>query len=84
MKHSILTLILLLLSVQISFGQNSASFSAEYRSKMKDSVTYEILEVSELFHVVVTLTSYGKGNTELIDKSTDYYQEVLNYFKKAS
>jgi hypothetical protein len=49
---------------------------------MKDSVTYEILEVSELFHVITALTPYGKGNTELIDKSTEYYQEVLNQFEK--
>ena len=82
MKQSILSAILLLLLVQISFGQHSASFSEEYKSKMKDSVTYEILEVSELFHVVTALTPFGKGNTELIDKSTDYYQDVLLYFEK--
>jgi len=82
MKYPIRILILLLFTVQISFGQHSATFSAEYRSVMQDSVTYEIPEVSELFHVVAALTSFGKGNTELIDKSTDYYQEVLNHFEE--
>jgi len=81
MKYPIRILILLLFTVQISFGQHSATFSAEYRSVMQDSVTFEIPEVSELFHVVAALTSFGKGNTELIDKSTDYYQEVLNHFE---
>lgn len=82
MKYLIRILILLLFSVQISFGQHSATFSAEYRSVMQDSVTYEILEVSELFHIVTALTRFGKGNTEIIDKSTEYYQEVLNHFGK--
>ena len=82
MKYPIRILILLLFTVQISFGQHSATFSAEYRSVMQDSVTFEIPEVSELFHVVAALTSFGKGNTELIDKSTDYYQEVLNHFEE--
>jgi len=82
MKHLIVISIFLLVSAQISFGQHSASFGAEYRNKMKDSVTYEILEVSELFHVVAALTAFGKGNTEIIDKSTEYYQEVINTFEK--
>ncbi|MCS5489792.1 DUF4932 domain-containing protein [Algoriphagus limi] len=82
MKHLVLVSILLLFSMHISFGQHSASFSEEYREMMHDSVTYEILEVSELFHVIAALTPFGKGNTEIIDKSTGYYQEVLDYFEK--
>lgn len=81
-KYPILILILLLFTVQISFGQHIATFSTEYRSVMQDSVTYEIPEISELFHVVAALTSFGKANTEIIDKSTDYYQEVLNHFEE--
>lgn len=82
MKQSILLSFLLLFVVRSSFGQHDASFSDDYKKIMQDSVTYEILEVSELFHVVTALTPFGKGNTEIIDKSTEYYQEVLNHFER--
>jgi hypothetical protein len=81
MKYKLLLSICILLSAQISFGQHLASFSAEYRSIMEDSVTYEIPEVSELFHVVAALTPFGQGNIEIIDKSTEYYRQVIDYFE---
>jgi hypothetical protein len=81
MKQLILISFLILFVVCSSFGQHNASFSDNYRKIMQDSVTYEILEVSELFHVVAALTPFGKGNTEIIDKSTEYYKNVLKHFE---
>lgn len=66
------------MSAKISLGLNNASFDSDYRNLMEDSVTYEISEIYELFHVVAALTPYGKGNTEIIDKTIEYYQEVIN------
>ena len=82
MNGKLVITIVLTLSVFVgAHAQHSASFSAEYRSTMQDSVTYEIPEICELFHAVAALTPFGKGETDIIDKSTAYYQDVLEYFK---
>ena len=41
----ILTNFFILLGIQMSLGQHSASFSSEYRNMMEDSVAFEIPEV---------------------------------------
>lgn len=70
------------LLIQNAAAQHSASFSKDYQTTMRDSVTYEIPEVCELFHVVTALTPFGKGNTGIIDHSTDYHKEVIAYFEE--
>ena len=48
---------------------------------MQNLVNIKIPEVCEHFHVVEALTPFGMGDTEIIDKSTTYYQEVMEYFE---
>lgn len=62
-------------------AQHDATFSAQYRSEMQGRVTYEVPEVGELLHVVAALTPFGKADTGIIDRSTDYYEEVIEHFE---
>lgn len=87
MKLKLLTL-LLILTYQISFGQNIenepyAYFSKEYIDKYNNKSIVEIPEVSELINIIMALHKDAEKEDNMFDVSTDYYKRVKEYFKES-
>ncbi len=61
-------------------AQKEVNFSEDYMNEMNDSVTFEIPEVQELLHIVMAISPYGLQSDEIVDKSTEYYEQVLAHF----
>jgi len=55
-----------------------ASFSDQYKAANQGKTIMEIPEVYELVNIVFALTRYGQTNA--IEKNTDYYKTVMDHF----
>ncbi len=70
--------------VVISFSScktlKEANFGEEYISYYKGNYRVEIPEMYELVNVMVALTDCGQLDSNMINMTTDYYTDVMNYF----
>jgi Domain of unknown function (DUF4932) len=58
-----------------------AIFNHAYKKQNDKQTTVEIPEVYELMNIIFALTQTGKKNNAIIEKSTEYYNDVINFFK---
>jgi hypothetical protein len=58
-----------------------AVFNQSYIRAHKGKSVIEIPEVYELINVLFALTAEGQADKGLIDKDTEYYRQVMAYFK---
>jgi hypothetical protein len=59
-----------------------ANYSTAYKKEHDNTIFVEIPEVYELVNILFALTSTGKANNQIIEKSIPYYLTVLNHFEK--
>lgn len=59
-----------------------AIYSTSYKKAHDKNIYVEIPEVYELVNILFALTSTGKENNQIIEKSIPYYSTVLNHFEK--
>jgi len=59
-----------------------ANYSASYKKAHDKNIYVEIPEVYELVNILFAITSTGKANNQIIEKSIPYYSTVINYFEK--
>lgn len=57
-----------------------ASFNQEYINKYKGEYKVEIPEAYELVNVMVALTKVGQVDSNMIDMTSNYHKDVMNYF----
>jgi hypothetical protein len=57
-------------------------FSEQFKKEHQGKVKIEIDEVKELLHIMIALTSVGLENDDMIAQSGNYYQDLLQQFKK--
>lgn len=62
--------------------QQHAHFTEAYQQSHQGKTSIEIPKVYELINIIYALTSTGKTDSDIVDKDTPYYDEVLAYFKK--
>ena len=64
-----------------SFGMIETDFPPEYIEENLKQIQTEIPRVYELLHVVIALTEPGQTGQYNLNYNSDYYQEVIKYFK---
>lgn len=62
----------------------AVSFSKAYIRRNKGKYSFEIPEVQELVHIVIALGPRGIRDSNMVNHSTSYYQEVMKHFGKYS
>ncbi|MEO1054687.1 MAG: hypothetical protein AAFX87_28910, partial [Bacteroidota bacterium] len=75
MKTYFLALVILLT------GCTKASFTDSYKELNRGKYKIEIPEVQELVHIAIAITPTGLADSNMVDHTTDYYQEVISHFK---
>lgn len=58
-----------------------AQFSKAYQLAHRGKTFVEIPQVYELLNIVFALTDQGRNRNGLINRNTDYYLEVMNWFE---
>lgn len=66
--------------VVFRFNSSASNFSQDYINANQGTVSFDLPEVYELANVIWALSPTGKEATNL-QKDTQYYKEVENYFK---
>lgn len=62
--------------------QEHAHFPEAYQRSHQGKTSIEVPKVYELVNIIYALTPTGKTDSDIIDKDTPYYDEVLAYFRK--
>jgi|GEM_PF-3183780 hypothetical protein len=65
-------------------GYIKTDFPDDYIEKNRKEVSVEIPKVYELFNIVTTISKPGQDGEISLNKYTDYYTEVMNYFVEYS
>lgn len=60
----------------------STQFPNQYIENSRGKIIVEIPEVYELLNIVVALSNIDEENSSLINKNSEYYQEVLEHFEE--
>jgi len=55
-------------------------FTPSYIKQNKGRYSFEIPEVQELVHILFTITTTGKKDSNMVEHRTEYYKEVINHF----
>ncbi|SEJ61988.1 protein of unknown function [Dyadobacter sp. SG02] len=58
-----------------------AQFSKEYQAAHRGKTIVEIPKVYELINIVFALTDRGRNINGLVNRDTDYYREVMEWFE---
>ena len=76
--HHFLVAILCLAVPFCSFSQDdSVTFDAKYIKKNDGKVTIEVNEVQELTYIMMAISDFAVGNSDMLNRDTDYYQARL-------
>lgn len=59
-----------------------AHFTKAYITQNRGKTTFEIPEVQELVHIVMALTPTGIKDRNMVEHTTQYYQEVMAHFSQ--
>lgn len=82
MKRIIL-LYSLFLSIVISAQEKKQiHFDEKFKKDHQGNTKIEINELKELLHIMIAITEVGLDNDDMIQQKGQYYQDVLQYFKK--
>lgn len=57
-------------------------FSPKYQKEFDNKIIAEIPKVHELTNILIALTEQGNNDSDLVDHTTNYYKEVINWFGK--
>lgn len=80
LKETTLPIIILGITLTSCSSVKEASFNDEYINKYKGEYKVEIPEAYELIKVMVALTEVGQIDSNMVDMTTEYYQDVMNHF----
>lgn len=81
--HHFLVVILCLAVPFCSFSQDdSVTFDAKYIKKHDGKVTIEVNEVQELTYIMMAISDFAVGNSDMLNRDTDYYQAVQHHFSR--
>jgi len=67
-----------------TYGYINTDFPNNYIKKNKREVLVEIPKVYELYNIVTAISKSGQSGEISLNKYTDYYTEVMNYFGEYS
>jgi hypothetical protein len=59
----------------------NVNFTKEYIQAHKDKLEVEVPEVHELVNILVALSKVGRVDSNMVDITTSYRQEVIQYFE---
>ena len=62
-------------------GCSKVSFTDSFKEQNKGKSKIEIPEVQELVHIAIAITHTGLDDSNMVNHTTGYYQEVLDHFK---
>ncbi|WP_326982908.1 DUF4932 domain-containing protein [Chryseobacterium sp. MYb264] len=82
MKRIILLLSLLLNFVMTAQETRQIQFDEKFKKEYQGSARIEINELKELLHIMIAITEAGLENDDMIQQNGEYYQDVLQHFKK--
>ncbi|MGH2622619.1 MAG: DUF4932 domain-containing protein [Sphingobacterium sp.] len=60
--------------------ENEVTFSEDFKRAHDGKVTIEINEVQELAHIMMTISTIGLEDTNMINHKNEYHQNVINRF----
>ena len=61
-------------------GPKNANFTDEYIKLNRGKFNVEVPEVHELANILVAISKVGQLDSNMVDMTTPYHKEVLNYF----
>ena len=65
-------------------GYITTDFPNDYIKKNRKEVLVEIPKIYELYNIVTAISKPGQDGEVSLNKYTDYYKEVMNYFVEYS
>src|SRR5690606_14461626 len=81
--HDFLVALLCLAVPFCSFSQDvNVPFAAKYIKKHEGKVTIEVNEVQELTYIMMAISDFAVGNSDMLNRDTDYYPAVQHHFSR--
>lgn len=82
MKKIILMLSFLLAFTISAQETKQVSFDEKFKKEHQGNAKIEINELKELLHIMIAITEAGLENDDMVQQKGQYYQDVLQQFKK--
>lgn len=82
LHHSILIVAILSTSFYSFSQDDEVTFSSQYIKNNDGKVKIEVNEVQELTYIMMAISDIGLANSDMVNRNTDYYQEVKKHFSQ--